>query len=695
MLFESAITKSSEDVFERLSFAGHIAELLVLKPSSPSLVLALEGKWGSGKTSLINLIKLSIKNDCSNAVIVDFNPWLIGSLDSVIEGFLVQLASSINQTLNSEIATKAASRILNFAKFLAPIKLIPGVEPWGTVVETVLTTVGSSTQAAVDMTKLDLNLRKMAVEESLGDIGKPIIVFIDDIDRLPPDEIRIVIQVVKAIANFNRVSYLLAYEPEPVVRSLQYNGIYDGNRYLEKIVQAAYPIPRIGYWHLKGFFRNHISEMLTRLELKTTDVENELLNEALDTTAIVRALSTPRDVIRLMNRLTITAKNTWGEVNFADMVAFETLELKYPKISNTIRNTPELFLKLTVLEGDYITQDHLDDMLNDTQNDEPPFVKELLAEFDGIQTRNIRSILSFIFPKLLSKWEHISPEDALSQNRICTREALLKLLHSGPNRYIFSTEEIKHFVLSETDRKEILLDHLQSGSIVTWLPYLNQFIINLEVANPVSLCSLMIDICNVAFKEYNQELVDSASIPILSLLSKSEQRKDIVRLLMSNEHSLSLSEHVMLRLLSRCHMWRDGIYNGMTSYSSDVSDPVPFTPEELVEEKNVWLTTARKVMVNTNILVTEPEPISILFRLAQLNENDFAEVKEYVDNIANDHERLRLFVQCFHGGKGLSGIEKLIKDIPSFIDRVEQAEIVNKRMISYLRAVEKGETPPD
>jgi len=218
MIIEAPISKREEDIFERGNFASHIADLLTLKENSPSFVLALEGKWGMGKTSTVNLIKESLKQNSTDVVVVDFNPWLIGSLDSVIEGFLVQLASSVNQTLNTEVASKAAAKILKFAKFLSPIKLIPGVEPWGTLVEKVLNTVGASTQAAVDMSNLDLNRRKEAVQKSIEDIGKPIIVIIDDIDRLPPDEIRIVIQVVKAIGDFNRVSYLLAFDPDPVIK---------------------------------------------------------------------------------------------------------------------------------------------------------------------------------------------------------------------------------------------------------------------------------------------------------------------------------------------------------------------------------------------------------------------------------------------------------------------------------------------
>jgi hypothetical protein len=698
MIVEAPIKTSVEDIFERNSFAYHFADLLILKESSPSLVLALEGKWGSGKTSIINMVKEAIKKKSSEAVIVDFNPWLIGSLDSVIEGFLVQFAASVNQTLNTDTASKAAVNLITFAKFLAPIKLIPGVEPWGTIVEKVISSVGLSAKAAVDMTKLDLRKRKNAVQQSIDDIGKPIIVIIDDIDRLPPAEVRTVIQVIKAIADFDRVSYLLAYEPEPVIKSLEYNGTYDGRRYLEKIVQAAYPIPRIGYWHLKGFLRNHINNMFMSMELTTSAMDDQLLNYALDSTAIVRALSTPRDAIRLVNRLTITAKNTWGEVSVADMLAFETLELKYPKISTVIRNNPGIFLKTSVAEGDYIDQDYFDQAIEDfKEGEDPACVRELFTEFEPLQIKNIRSIMGFIFPTMFKTFGHHSQDEAVRTNRICTRESLLKLLHSGPNKYLFSSEEVKHFFETESDRRQILLDYLESGSIVGWLQYANQFIDKSRVNNPLSICLELLEVSRSAHIDYNINLTDNTSALILSLIYNGEDSKQLIRLIASNEKSISVSEHVICRLLSKYLMWSNGVYNGGRVHSEHELERFPFPPDQLIIEKNIWIETVRMISLKPNFFKDEPEPISILFRWGQLNDNNYDEVQNYLERFTLSDEGLILFLNCFTGSKGLDGIEKLIKNTATLIARIESIsnKVSNEGVFAYLKAVESRNAPTD
>ena len=352
MLPDQAITLPNQDDFERDEFAKHIGSFLCLHQHSPSIVVAIEGGWGTGKTSCINLIKNHLRQKEDKPIIVEFNPWLIGSLDSVIEGFLIQFATSINQRFKSKHAINTAAKILNLAKFLAPIKLIPGVEPWGTMVEKILDSIGKSVKASVDMVDLSLSAKKKSVEDAIIKLKHPIIVIVDDIDRLPPQEVRIIFQVIKAVCDFERVSYLLAYDPEPVSKALSYDNTYDGKCYLEKIVQVSYPLPRLGYAHRKNFLLKQLKNLLEIQKRVLTDYENNALQEAMSSTAAVRSLSTPRDVIRLINKLQISGDRTKNEVNFADVLLFEIINLKYPEIAQTIRKEPEQFLKADNFDED-------------------------------------------------------------------------------------------------------------------------------------------------------------------------------------------------------------------------------------------------------------------------------------------------------------------------------------------------------
>ena len=66
---------------------------------------------------------------------------------------------------------------------------------------------------------------------------------IDDIDRLTPQEILAVFQLVKATADFPNVTYLLVYDEVAVSSALE-SANFDAQGYLEKIVQVN-RMPRI------------------------------------------------------------------------------------------------------------------------------------------------------------------------------------------------------------------------------------------------------------------------------------------------------------------------------------------------------------------------------------------------------------------------------------------------------------------
>jgi predicted KAP-like P-loop ATPase len=55
-----------------------------------SIIIGLNGEWGSGKSSVINLIKQCINNNNDNTdkpVMIDFNPWMFSRRDDITKYF--------------------------------------------------------------------------------------------------------------------------------------------------------------------------------------------------------------------------------------------------------------------------------------------------------------------------------------------------------------------------------------------------------------------------------------------------------------------------------------------------------------------------------------------------------------------------------------------------------------------------------
>ena len=56
-LADKSIDKVSDDLLNRGSFASRIANCLISNQKQESLVISLNGKWGSGKSSILNMVK--------------------------------------------------------------------------------------------------------------------------------------------------------------------------------------------------------------------------------------------------------------------------------------------------------------------------------------------------------------------------------------------------------------------------------------------------------------------------------------------------------------------------------------------------------------------------------------------------------------------------------------------------------------
>jgi len=79
-------------------------------------------------------------------------------------------------------------------------------------------------------------------------LEKPLIIFIDDIDRLDNLEIQQIFKILKLTADFNKLIYVLAFDEEMVAKPLSQiygNDQTDGLQFIEKIIQLPLRIPRI------------------------------------------------------------------------------------------------------------------------------------------------------------------------------------------------------------------------------------------------------------------------------------------------------------------------------------------------------------------------------------------------------------------------------------------------------------------
>ena len=101
---DAPISKASDDKLGRAKFAEALGEAIRRQSSQDSLVVGLYGPWGSGKTSVINMMvdhleKSNQQEDTTTQVLpIHFNPWLHSTTRELVGQFFDELAVALGQS---------------------------------------------------------------------------------------------------------------------------------------------------------------------------------------------------------------------------------------------------------------------------------------------------------------------------------------------------------------------------------------------------------------------------------------------------------------------------------------------------------------------------------------------------------------------------------------------------------------------
>ena len=346
---------SPEGKEDRLGFryvANQLASSLLTQATSHGLVMSIEGHWGSGKSSLVNLLADELTNDRVGApVIVRFEPWLVGDRD----GMLVELMSDLAAAVESIQATdkgpgkhlkdeteKLAGQLRVYASQLsgqaAPIARLLGIIgfPSGELAGRAFDAV-SATASALEPSK-PLQMIKGELIEGLRNLSQRIVVIIDDLDRLEPAEAAEIMRLIRAVADFPNVVYVLCYDPKILGNSIEKTVAVDsGTDFLEKIVQVRFNVPQPEAFDLRRWF---LEECLAFYNSIPGDQLSEDQTRRLHSVCGVEGglLKTPRDVVRALNAIKLYWPPIHDNVDFADLVWLQMVRIENENLYSWIED---------------------------------------------------------------------------------------------------------------------------------------------------------------------------------------------------------------------------------------------------------------------------------------------------------------------------------------------------------------------
>lgn len=353
------LDQESQDELARGPFAALVAAALLQDNKHRSTVVGVCGSWGTGKSSVANFVNERLRIQRPKAKVVWFEPWMVSTTEALVREFFSELGRAILPSEDTPEAKQKRAQFYNYAA-RALHALAVGSEslqlavPGAGLAAKALTSGREALKIAatgLEEQAAEPSLRdaRRKLSESLAGIDDPVIVVIDDIDRLDTDEIRTLFKLIKACADFPNVRYLLLYDKDQVIHALG-GSVHRSDFYLEKIIGQAYDLPMA----TKVQRRNLVSRHLEQLGIHELDGKPLERLQRLFDAVLLPGLKTVRQV----KRFTATVRSLlpgvivegYRNVDPADFLALEFIRQFAPELYEAIRDEDEPIPGGTVAE---------------------------------------------------------------------------------------------------------------------------------------------------------------------------------------------------------------------------------------------------------------------------------------------------------------------------------------------------------
>jgi len=363
------ITTKEEDRLGFTPVAEHLARAIADETVSDGLVFGIEGKWGSGKSTLINLTIEALRRIGGRAPeIITFSPWLVGERTELLRTLFDELATAAvkidpvdtaDQSEPNSTATGWAwrrrpnehwrlkqreqlkqalgSKLQTFGAVTSTLGKI--ARAGGAMGIPLAELTGTALERTADATQVlaaggSISKRKMELIGALKLFSRPIVVFVDDLDRLEPREAVEVLRLIRAVADFPNIIYVLSYDPTVVAQTLSKAvQVDDGAAFLEKIVQVSFRVPRPEAYDLRRWLWSEIQKLFAE-ELQSYPSDQSIpqrLARAIEVQG-GRYLKTPRDVVRVLNALRLHGLPVRSLIDVPDMVWLQLVRIGNPDL---------------------------------------------------------------------------------------------------------------------------------------------------------------------------------------------------------------------------------------------------------------------------------------------------------------------------------------------------------------------------
>lgn len=303
------------------------------KKSEGSLVININEAYGYGKTSFLKLLEKELCNSHTGEYyLINYRPWLCDSEKAIIRELFTLLSNTLdNSDIKDEIQDYLHLLLIQ-SEQIAPTELKP-------------------LYIFFHKTLRNKTLQELhdEIKEKLQEIEHPIIITIDDVDRLHEKELVAVLKLIRDTADFPNIFYILAADNTYLEAMLNRLGIEQPHLFLQKFFNLDYLLPA----HEKvpaQILKNEMEKILDIYGYNKKEISSTMMKIVhLDYINVI--FFNMRDVYRFLNVFTsvldiLRANKNLHLINPYDLFCLTIIRHLTPNIYKILRERNDEFLKI-------------------------------------------------------------------------------------------------------------------------------------------------------------------------------------------------------------------------------------------------------------------------------------------------------------------------------------------------------------
>lgn len=319
-------TSEEEDLLEISKYVKGLGKFI--RECQTPMSIAIQGDWGTGKTSTLNLLKKNLEadKDTNGIKCVFFNTWQYSQFnmeDSLYVSFVHNLVKQCGG--NDEILRTVAA----FGK-LAFFKAVDW--RFGTNASEILDGFEKAKKDQMEsVSKLQEDFAKLVKKT-----GKRLVIFIDDLDRLNPEVAVELLEIIKLFVNVENSIFVLAIDYEVVVKGVRKK--YGENlseekcrNFFDKIIQLPFKMP-VERYNLTELVRKAVQEQ-THMTDEGVNIVAEFISDVMGTNPrTFKRLVNAFFLINSVNEIGEEAESKTKEINDVLMFCSLCIQMCLPKL---------------------------------------------------------------------------------------------------------------------------------------------------------------------------------------------------------------------------------------------------------------------------------------------------------------------------------------------------------------------------